>query len=229
MSFPIFRGNVPSNVNKDAKYVVRRGEDGSVISLTYSSEDDERWYVSTEEHSELAEMVNEVKTAVSGSPNGSFYINEYHQVIVPAVGSDEYYYAGEYHKPLKFEFEGKILSGEPVDLEGNPISAGDYWVGPHPGIPYVLQAGGKDIYYKFSPRPNVEKKVLLSKIIGPIESQKIAKNVLSIKGFEGGRFYVNEFGCMFAPVQEGFVTKYKYIGKIDFERWFPKPEIEETD
>ncbi len=65
----------------------------------------------------------------------SFYINEYKQVVVPAVGSEDYFLAGEYRKPLRFEFEGKIISGEAVDLEGHPLSPGDTWVGPHPGIP----------------------------------------------------------------------------------------------
>ncbi len=60
-------------------------------------------------------------------------------------------------KRLRFEFESKILSGEPIDLQSNPLSPGDAWVGPHPGIPYKLKAGGKDIEYSFSPRPNVEK------------------------------------------------------------------------
>ena len=39
-------------------------------------------------------MVNAVKTARGQAPNGSFYINEYKQVIVPVVGSTDYYLAG---------------------------------------------------------------------------------------------------------------------------------------
>jgi len=54
-------------------------------------------------------------------------------------------------------FEGKTLSGEPIDVAGNPLSPGDEWVGPHPSIPYVLTAGGNDIYYWSKPKPNVTK------------------------------------------------------------------------
>ena len=179
--FAVFRGNCPGNVNKDAKYAVRSGRTGPVVALTYCTTDDERWYMTTEDHSELVAMVNAVKTAQGQAPNGSFYINEYKQVIVPVIGSDDYFLAGTYERPLRFGFEGRILSGEPIDWSGNPLSPGDEWVGPHPGIPYVLAAGGADIYYSFSPRPNVEKRVKLSKVIDPAVAGAVAAMVRPIR------------------------------------------------
>ncbi|WP_075164973.1 hypothetical protein [Chthonomonas calidirosea] len=59
------------------------------------------------------------------------------------------YLAGEYDRPLEFEFEGKKLTGDAVDLEGRRLEPGDEWEGPHPGIPYRLAAGGRDIYYEW--------------------------------------------------------------------------------
>ena len=218
--FPVFQGNCPGNVAKDAKYSVKSGEDGPVIKIIYQTMDGERWHASTEVHPELVNMVNEVKTSLGKPPNGSFYINEYKQVIVPVVGNENYYLAGTYGKPLKFEFEGKIISGEPVDLDGNPINPGDDWYGPHVGIPYILCAGGKDIKYTTSPRPNVEKKIELSSVIGKESTKFVAERIRSFKGDEGGRFYVNEFGSMFAPIQEKEL-KYKYIGALDLNNWFP--------
>src|SRR5262249_7887949 len=152
-----FRGNCPRNVSKSAKYSVRSEKTGSVIALTYSTSDDERWYMTTEQHPELVTLVNRAKTAHGNPPNGSFYINEYKHVIVPVTGSDTYYFAGTYDKPLRFDFDGITLSGEPIDKGGNPLNPGDEWTGPHPGIPYILAAGGSDIYYKFSPY-DIEKK-----------------------------------------------------------------------
>jgi hypothetical protein len=76
MSFPLFKGNCPHNVNKDAKYTVRSSKNGNVIAIVYANEDGELWYATTEEHPELVEMVNKVKIEDSGMPNGSFYINE---------------------------------------------------------------------------------------------------------------------------------------------------------
>jgi len=224
--FPVFEGNCPRNVAKDAKYAVRSGKGSSVIALTYRTQDDERWYMTSEEHSELVRMVNQVKLSLGQPPHGSFYINEYKQVIVPVVGSDEYYLAGKYEEALRFEFEGKTLSGEAVDLDGNPLSPGDTWVGPHPGIPYKLSAGGNDIVYTIRPRPNVEKDVRLSKSIGPEPAKKVAARILYFKGYSGGRFYVNEFCTIFAPVQEGWDWRYIYIGQLDLSIWFPEPHLD---
>ena len=58
---------------------------------------------------------------------------------------------------LVFEFEGRTIAGEAVDLSGRPLNRGDVWRGPLPGIPYVLGAGSKDIYYRYAPRPGVTK------------------------------------------------------------------------
>jgi hypothetical protein len=212
------------NVAKDAKYTIRSGKTGPVVALTYNTGDDERWYMTTEGHPELVAMVNAVKTAEGGAPNGSFYINEYKQVIVPVIGSSDYYLAGDYEKPLRFEFEGKILSGEPFDWNGTPLSPGAEWTGPHPGIPYVLAAGGSDIYYDFSPRPNVQKRMKLSKATDQLTAEAVAAIVRGHKGFSGGRFYVNEFRTIFSPIKEGDERRHVYIGELDLRMWFPKPE-----
>lgn len=222
--FAVYRGNCPANVNKDAKYTVRSGKTGPVVALAYNTDDDERWYMTTERHPELVAMVNAVKISRGSAPNGSFYINEYKQVIVPVVGSTDYFYAGDYDKPLRFEFEGKTLSGEPVDLDGNPISPGGEWIGPHPGIPYVLAAGGTDVYYDCVPRPNVTKRVKLSKALDPGAAAEVAGMIREHKGYNGGRFYVNEFRSIFAPIQEGYDWRYVYVGELDLAKWFPKPE-----
>jgi hypothetical protein len=219
--YPVFRGNCPRNVAKDAKYGVRSSPKGPVIALTYSTTDDERWYMTTEAHPALVAMVNGVKTAQGNPPNGSFYVNEYKQVIVPVTDSDLYYLAGTYDKPLRFEFEGKTLSGEPLTLDGDPLSPGDEWIGPRPGIPYVLCAGGQDIKYTISPRPNVERTVLLSKQVGPERALQVAALIRAIKGHSGGRFYVNEWRVIFTRIEEASDWRYVYIGRLDPEEsWF---------
>lgn len=228
-TYPVFKGNWPSNVKKDAKYTVRSGSDGPVIAIIYEAEEDERWHPTTDNHPHLVKMVNDVKIAHSGKPNGSFYINEYRQVIVPVVGDDRYFLAGEYQDSLRFDFEGKRISGEAFDLDQNPLTPGAPWMGPHAGIPYVLAAGGQDIYYKYTPRPHVEKKVRLSKKIGDVEAAKIAARIRDVLGFEGGRFYVNEFASIFSPVHTGFSWECLYIGQLDLECWFPKTHAGEPD
>jgi hypothetical protein len=225
--FVQFTGNCPSNVNKDAKYTVRLEKGEYVVGIYYVSSDGELWYPSSGDHPGLVEMVNDVKKYYSGSPGGAFYINEYKQVIVPVQGEEsDYYFAGEYNNPLEFEFEGKKISGDAKDLDGKKIHPGDVWVGPHPGIPYVLKAGGKDIQYEYWVRPKVKKRVRLSDHVDNKTAEIIARDIAQIKGAAGGRFYVNEFCQMFAPKGSSGILEYVYIGKIeDLSNWFPKPEI----
>ncbi len=226
--YPEYLGNCPRNVARDAKYRTRSSgssEGGSVVALVYRASEDERWYPTTEDHPKLCKMVNGVKLSLDLPPNGAFYINEYQQVIVPSVQSDRYHYAGQYEDALEFEFEGRILSGKPLDANGNALSPGDLWIGPHPGVPYTLAAGGDDIKYTIRPRPQVERIIKLSKEIGIDQARAVARSIRRVKGFMGGRFYVNEFRAIFAPVARESNWEYVYIGKLDMEKWFPAPAI----
>ena len=237
MNFSIFGGNCPRSVSKDAKYRVKSNSDSdtydkSVVQIVYTVNHEERWYPTTEDHPQLCRMVNSVKYHFTGVPHGSFYINEYKQEIVPVSGSYKYYYAGNYERQLRFKFDAENgneveLSGDAVDFDGRRLSPGDEWHGPHPGIRYVLAAGGNDIYYKLRPRPSVEITVYLSSSIGNQRAAKVAHSISRYKGPQGGRFYVNEWGTIFAPVSGSSPVKFRYLGKIDMENWFPPPEVKE--
>lgn len=220
-----YEGNCPGNVAKDAKYGIHSRADGHIVGLTYRTSADERWYVSHEAHQPLVAMVNKVKVEATGTPGGAFYLNEYGQVIVPAGQGAAYYLAGEYHEALRFAFEGKVLSGEPVSLEGEPLKVGDEWLGPRPGIPYKLAAGGRDLTYVRSPRPNVELTVRLSKVVGVEAAERLAARLRSVKGFDGGRVYVNEWRALFTPLKAGSDQwRYVYLGQLEErDAWFPKP------
>jgi|HubBroStandDraft_6_1064221.scaffolds.fasta_scaffold760694_2 hypothetical protein len=219
-----FSGNRPKNVSKDAKYGIKNYRKGGLaVGLTYRADDGERWHMTTEAHSELAEKVSAVKATYGPSPYGPFYINEYKHVIVPVGDAGEYYLAGTYSPPLKFEFEGKTISGEPVDFLGRRLQPGDTWVGPHAGIPYVLAATGDDIYYRTWPRPNVEKRERLSDKRGKAAALQISRLLYAMKGAGGGRVYVNEFWAVFSPITDGDGLRYVYFGQIDPNSWFPDP------
>ena len=218
----IFKGNCPKAVSKDAKYSIRFYENEYVVGIVYEHNNGELWYPVNEKHKKLVDMVNKVKIATTGSPGGTFYINEYNQVIVPIATNKTYYLAGEYYVPLQFIFEDNFISGDAIDLKGNPLSSGDEWVGPHAGIPYILEAGGKDIRYEFEPRPRVKTKVKLSKYRPPESVHKICQMLMVHKGFSGGRFYINEFQHIFTPINAEEI-KYVYVGKIEnLDDWFPK-------
>jgi hypothetical protein len=121
-------------------------------------------------------------------------------VIVPVGDDAQYYFAGTYDSPLQFDFDGKTISGEPLDLDGKRLRPGDTWTGPHAGIPYQITAPGYDIYYRTFPRPNLEKKVRLSAERGKSAAEQIARLLSAFKGPGGGRIYVNEFCSVFSPI-----------------------------
>lgn len=220
-----FEGNCPGNVSKAAKYNIRSENGGFVVGVVLETRNGEKWHMTTDKHKVLVDMVNRAKKG----RGGPFYINEYRQVIVPVFANEEteYYFVGEYNKGLVFEFEGKQISGEAKDVEGSVLSCGDAWEGPRPGIPYILCAGGKDIKYELSLRPNVKKLVKLSQEIGSDRAQKVASKLMKIKGHQGGRFYVNEYLSMFTP-KHGRETgvDYVYCGQLDLDEWFPKPHVD---
>ena len=224
-SYSLYTGNCPRSVNKDSKYVVRSGTNGPVVAVTYMASNGEQWLVTTEEHPDLVRIVNNIKIGEGGMPNGPFYINEYGQVIVP-VGQDATYYLAdeEYDLPLRFEFEGNVISGEGVDLQGRPFGDGDLWSGPHPGIPYVLEPGMRDIRYDSHPRPMVTRKVKLSSLVGANAASAMAGRIGGVKGWQGGRFYINEWKEIFAPLNATGGIEYRYIGHLEgHDPWFPKP------
>lgn len=220
----VYEGNWPSNVSKDAKYSIRSEAGKYVIGIEYRTQTGEKWYPTTANHDLLVEMVNAIKVAVNGSPGGPFYINEYRQVIVPVGNPVTYYYAGDYTGHLLFDFEGCQLSGKGYDLTGGPLGSGSRWEGPHAGIPYKLKAGGRDIYYTRQVRARVKKDEMLSAYVGPERAQQLARKITAIKGFSGGRFYINEFRQLFTPMERETGWAHIYLGALETDDpWFPRP------
>lgn len=244
MSTPtLYRGVWPQNVSKLAKYAVRFVDGEWKITVLYEAGEGIRYLAVEGAVTELAQRINTVKTALRDQPGGAFYVNEYRHVLVPVVGSSvsgfgsHYYYAGRLDADLSFEFEGRPLTTKPVGTDGSPLNPGDCWVGPRPGIPYVSAAGGGDIYYE-SPaltdddppkvRPSMTRKVQLSKILeSKVSVARAVQAVANVRGHQGGRFYVNEHGAMFTPVEagDGNGIDYVYCGQIDRSAWFPEPSV----
>jgi hypothetical protein len=117
------------------------------------------------------------------------------------------------------------------------LKPGERWVGPRPGIPYVLAAGGGDIYYETPAltdddppkvRTSMTRKVQLSKVLGDKAAvERAVRPIASVRGHQGGRFYVNEHGAMFTPVEsgDGNGLDYIYCGDIERSAWFPEPLV----
>ncbi|MBZ4417922.1 hypothetical protein [Myxococcus sp. RHSTA-1-4] len=234
----LYGGVWPQNVSRLAKYGVRFHEGAWTVAVLHEVGSGLRYLALDDARDDLAGLVNGIKQALGNGPGGAFYVNEYRHVIVPvdsADGTSHYYFAGYLHGELTFHFEGVPLSTRPVQPDGQSLKPGERWVGPRPGVPYVLAAGGSDIYYQTpaltdsdppAVRPMTTLKVQLSKVLrNSALVRRAVEPVAAIRGYEGGRFYVNEHGAMFTPVDKGDGNglDYIYCGTIDRAAWFSEP------
>lgn len=242
MTSALYRGPWPQNVSKLAKYAVRFVDGEWKVTVLYDVGDGLKFLAVDGGGATIAKLVNAAKVAARDQPGGAFYVNEYRHIIVPVAAPPEsgvnsaYYYAGRLETDLSFEFEGERLHTKPVDRHGNPLQRGAKWVGPRPGIPYKLAAGGDDIYYETPAltdtdppaiRPNMTRKVMLSKVLANARAAaEAARTIEAVRSRAGGRFYVNEHGAIFTPVSgnEGGI-EYVFCGTIDPMRWFPEPKV----
>jgi hypothetical protein len=218
MTAPLYTGNIPSNVSKDAKYSIVHGAAGMEVRLVVQLSGGERALVTTRAHPRLVKMVNSLKEEQGGVSGGAFYINEYSLVLVPVGGSC--YCAGEYGELLEFAFEDRIITPKaPTGLR-----PGDEWPGSHVGVAYTLTADGQDVRYVAVPRPNVEKTVRLSEEAGTAGARRLARRLFKHKP-GGGRIYINEAREFFGPTQTGNGAKWIYLGNLEEDEWFPRPTI----
>jgi hypothetical protein len=213
MSLLGYPGRVPSNVNKDAKYSIKHVRDGMEVTVLYPVGPGERELLATADHAALVEMVNAVKVAANGAPGGSFYINEFRDVIVPST-SGVAYFAGIYEPTLEFNLEGAIVSAKAAA----GLRPGNLWPGPRAGVAYVLAAGGNDIYY-MEETGSRQKKILLSQLCDEASARALAQRLAKIKGTAGGRIYINEECEIFDPATN------VYLGSLDDDPWFPPPDV----
>lgn len=213
-----YPGNAPSNVSKDAKYSVVRGAAGWEVRLVYRLSSSERALVTTSNHPDLVEMVNNAKVEGNGAEGGPFYVNEYRHVVVPT--SDGPLFAGKYAPLLRFRFEGADISPEaPAGLE-----VGQEWPGPRVGTAYVLAADGADIKYRVETRPSVTVERRLSAEIGRVGAARVARRFVVHKP-GGGRIYINEAHECFGPTPQGEELCHTYLGRIDQDEWFAEPAV----
>lgn len=237
--FSLYRGLWPQNVSKVAKYGVRMVTGEWKVTVHYDLGEGLMYLAVEGSETDIVDRVNQIKQTGDGQSGGAFYVNEFHHLLVPVVreGATLYFYGGKVNPEFRFQFEGAPLTTRPIARDGQPLSPGDPWVGPRPGIPYVLAAGGSDIYFE-SPaltdsnppmvRVGVTRKVVLSKVLRDRELvTRAVRPIADVRGHLGGRFYVNEHGAAFTPVDrgDGNGLNYIYCGQIDPAAWFPEPSV----
>lgn len=96
----------------------------------------------------LAAAVARAKRFAGGAGHGSFQINEFGQVLVPASdGGGRCFLAGRLTGRLLFD--NPFCPEEPIDLGDNSrLQPGDPWKLPYVGIPHNLHRNGWIYFYK---------------------------------------------------------------------------------
>ncbi len=120
----------------------------------------------------------------------------------------------------------EMVNSVKVEKTGQP--GGAFYINEY-GISYTLAAGGNDIKYESKDgRHRTEHR--LSDHVSNAAAAAIAHRLRSVKGFAGGRIYINEVGEFFAPLGgESGAISYLYLGHLEDDQWFPLPDVDHDD
>jgi hypothetical protein len=183
------------------------GLDGTVRGVVASSGRQRTVYARVPE--EFTAMVNTKKRAGGQSEGGSLVIDHEGQVLVGTAQG--VLLAGRVEGFLQFEDGSQFVT--PVPPES--LSPGDPWEGLGVGLRYKLNSSASDIAYESA----YGGWVWLSGEIGEQEAARVAGELGTVKR-GGGRFYVNEAGAAFGPLQMGGGWQEAYLGRISPTLWF---------
>lgn len=169
----------------------------------------------------LINAVISAKRKMGGSGGGSFQINEFGQVIVPASnGSGQRLFVGE--------IKGSVLFENPLEddcfwdiSKVDGLNRGDQWTLPYVGIPYNLNKQSKIYFYH-----NYEEG---GKSEYPSRQDiQLISSLREIRRYGGIRFIVNPFGIVLTktPPEGKWAMDEKwtavYVGRINYDSWFQK-------
>jgi hypothetical protein len=165
--------------------------------------------------SQLAVAVGAAKRKAGGSGGGSFVINEFGQVIVPASdGSERKYFVGELRGRLLFE--NAFEPNKQIDLGySDNLRPGDFWPLPYVGIPHKLNVWGEICFrqesaegqYTYYPQK---------------QDLSIVQSLRRVRGASGCRFIVNCAGVILTKSPRNGCWRPVFIGRIDLNNWFEK-------
>lgn len=169
----------------------------------------------------LTQAVLAAKRKLGGGGGGSFQINEFGQVLVPA--SD-----GRGRIALAGESEGLLLFHNPyeddalVDLSLHcGVKAGQRWPLPYVGIPYHLSARSKIYFYKQTADGGRSE-------YPAYQDRELIGSLRAIRRTGAVKFIVNPYGLVLTKVPpEGLWTPEEkweavFVGRINRRQWFKK-------
>lgn len=161
----------------------------------------------------LANCTNAVKRMHTGQPGGAFLINEFGQVISPVAAPPwHYFYVGDCTGVPAFRYPdgGRFTLNDDDGLE-----IGDQWDPPYVGIAHNLSARNR-IY--FQKRHGRETEIIYL----PQNDPQLIRALREVRPNGAVRFIVNPHGIVLTKVPPDW--RPVYVGRIDYDRWFPRDE-----
>lgn len=173
--------------------------------------------VTTGPASELARAVNRGKRLLGVAPGGSFVINEFGQVLVPSsAGDGRVALVGEWEGALEFT---DPLRGGVFDLApAKPMVNGDHWERPYLGVTYHLSFRSEIYFWNHASHG-------AAKQLPSAQDDDLIDALRAIRPCGAVRFVACCGGLVVtkAPAASRWTTwEARYVGRIDFNRWFAK-------
>ena len=169
----------------------------------------------------LAGAVARAKRFAGGGGHGSFLINEFGQVLVPASdGSGRRFLAG--HLKGRLLFNNPFCAEELIDLcDNSRLQPGDPWKRPYVGIPHNLHREGRIYFYKEDENGG--------RTTHPLQQDDgLIRAMRSLRPKKAIRFIVTHGGLVVTkcPVDDRQTSEETwqpvYVGKITPSQWFEK-------
>ena len=158
----------------------------------------------------LSDAINSVKVNQNRYKRGSFIINEFGNVLVPFVNTDQIICVGKIEGALLFtnSFDSGFFSLN----DDKDIKTGDLWDKPYIGIPYNYSPMD-GIHYR-----NDDGSILKS----PRQDPELMQKIRSVRGNNYIRFVVNPHGIALTKIQTAWNGPWNpvYIGRINYDKWF---------
>lgn len=170
---------------------------------------------------QLTEAVRAAKRQFGGTGGGSFQINEFGQVLVPASdNSRRRHLAGEVSGAIcfkdPFQDEGVIDLGDVAGLR-----CGDPWHKPYVGCPYNLSGRSRIYFYRIDAVGGVSEYL-------PAQDIELIGALRTVRRAGPARFIVNPAGVVLTkrPPHGGWRAEEQwepvFVGRICLSRWFDK-------
>ena len=171
----------------------------------------------------LASAVIDGKKLLGGSDGGSFLINEFGQVLVPAQNystrsGNQIALVGTISGPLMFN--DPFSNDAPFDFSDTSIlQSGSAWERPYVGLQYNLSKSNEIYFWDYTSTAG-------KKVVPPIQDSALISAIRQIRPRKAVRFLVSYNGIVLTKVPVGDLSEEfwepRYVGRINKRRWFAK-------